>query len=61
MVLFIFCYAQDRIRSLHRGLLKNVCSVFPVEKTSEFLVLGLSSKNTKTRVECIEVRGAGRP
>ena len=48
--------AQDRIRALHRDLMKQACAVCPMPRICEFMVMGLASKNTKTRVECVEVR-----
>ena len=47
---------QDRIRALHRELMKQACGVVPMARMCEFLVTGLASRNSKTRVECIEVR-----
>ena len=46
---------QDRIRALHRDLMKQACGVVPMARMCEFLVTGLASRNSKTRVECIEV------
>ena len=48
--------AQDRIRLLHQDLMKQACSVCPMPRLCEYLVLGLGSKNTKTRIEVVEVR-----
>ena len=47
---------QDRIRALHRELMKQACGVVPMARMCEFMVMGLASRNSKTRVECIEVR-----
>ncbi len=47
---------QDRIRALHRELMKQACGVVPMARMCEFMVTGLASRNSKTRVECIEVR-----
>jgi len=48
---------QERIRALHRELMKQTCGVFESQRVCEFLVLGLGSKNNKTRIEAIEVGG----
>ena len=50
------CAAQERIRALHRELLLQSCGVFESQRVCEFLVLGLASKNNRTRIEAIEVR-----
>lgn len=47
---------QERIRAQHRELLKACCGVFESQRVCEFLVLGLQSKNNRTRTEAIEVR-----
>ena len=46
------------MRAAHRELLKQACSVFESQRVCEFLVLGLGSKNNRTRVEAIEVTQA---
>lgn len=46
---------QERIRALHRELLLQSCGVFESQRVCEFLVLGLASKNNRTRIEAIEV------
>lgn len=46
---------QERIRAQHRELLKAACGVFESQRVCEFLVLGLQSKNNRTRTEAIEV------
>lgn len=50
------CVAQERIRALHRELLLQSCGVFESQRVCEFLVLGLASKNNRTRIEAIEVK-----
>ena len=52
----ICCCLQERIRAQHRELLKACCGVFESQRVCEFLVLGLQSKNNRTRTEAIEVR-----
>lgn len=47
---------QERIRTLHRELLLQSCGVFESQRVCEFLVLGLASKNNRTRIEAIEVK-----
>ncbi len=49
-------WSQERIRAQHRELLKAACGVFESQRVCEFLVLGLQSKNNRTRTEAIEVR-----
>jgi hypothetical protein len=49
------CRSQERIRAQHRELLKACCGVFESQRVCEFLVLGLQSKNNRTRTEAIEV------
>lgn len=46
---------QERIRTLHSELLLQSCGVFESQRVCEFLVLGLASKNNRTRIEAIEV------
>lgn len=46
---------QERIRAMHRELLLQSCGVFESQRVCEFLVLGLASKNNRTRIEVIEV------
>jgi len=48
-------HLQDRIRAQHRELLRLAQRVYPVPRLIEFLSQGLSSKNSRTRVECTEV------
>ena len=50
------CCLQERIRAQHRELLKACCGVFESQRVCEFLVLGLQSKNNRTRTEAIEVQ-----
>ncbi len=49
--------AQDRIRALHRQLLRTVRLVYPAPRLVEHLTAGLASKNNRTRVECAELLG----
>ncbi|KAG1675584.1 hypothetical protein FOA52_014172 [Chlamydomonas sp. UWO 241] len=49
---------QDKIRSLHRELLRSVCSVYPPKGVAAFLRDGMESKNNKTRCLCAEEVGA---
>jgi len=50
-------HGQERIRAMHRELLLQSCGVFESQRVCEFLVLGLASKNNRTRIEVIEVLG----
>lgn len=46
--------SQDRIRTLYRELLRSACSVYPSAKLLEFVTFGLTSKSSRTRLECCE-------
>lgn len=48
---------QDRIRQLHRDLLKQVRELYNTPRLIDMLVGGLSSKNNRTRVEAAEAMG----
>ena len=48
---------QDRIRQLHRELLKQVKSLYNTPRLIDMLVHGLASKNNRTRVEAAEAIG----
>lgn len=48
---------QDRIRQLHRELLKQVRSLYNTPRLVDLLVQGLASKNNRTRVEAAEAIG----
>ena len=45
---------QDRIRQLHRELLKQVRKLYNTPRLVDMLVHGLASKNNRTRVEAAE-------
>lgn len=45
---------QDRIRQLHRELLKQVKGLYNTPRLVDMLVHGLASKNNRTRVEAAE-------
>lgn len=45
---------QDRVRALHREVLRSVCAIYPSAKVMEQLTQGLGSKNARTRIECCE-------
>ena len=48
---------QDRIRQLHRELLKQVRRLYNTPRLVDLLVHGLASKNNRTRVEAAEAMG----
>ncbi|KAL0039701.1 hypothetical protein WJX77_005628 [Trebouxia sp. C0004] len=48
---------QDRIRQLHRELLKQVRGLYNTPRLVDLLVQGLASKNNRTRVEAAEAIG----
>ena len=48
---------QDRIRQLHRELLKQVRGLYNTPRLVDILVQGLASKNNRTRVEAAEAIG----
>ena len=48
---------QDRIRQLHRELLKQVRGLYNAPRLVDLLVQGLASKNNRTRVEAAEAMG----
>lgn len=48
---------QDRIRQLHRELLKQVRKLYNTPRLVDMLVHGLASKNNRTRVEAAEAIG----
>ena len=48
---------QDRIRQLHRDLLKQIRELYNTPRLIDMLVGGLSSKNNRTRVEAAEAMG----
>lgn len=48
---------QDRIRQLHRELLKQVIKLYNTPRLVDLLVHGLASKNNRTRVEAAEAIG----
>lgn len=49
--------SQDRIRQLHRELLKQVRKLYNAPRLVDMLVHGLASKNNRTRVEAAEAIG----
>ena len=48
---------QDRIRQLHRDLLRQLRALYNTPRLVDMLVLGLASKNNRTRVEAAEAIG----
>ena len=48
---------QDRIRHLHRELLQQARALHPTLRIVDMLVVGLASKNNRTRVEAAEALG----
>ena len=49
---------QDRIKRYHRDIICLATTVYPSSKVFTFVSQGLTSKNTRTRVECIEEIGS---
>lgn len=45
---------QDRIRQAHKELLRSARTICPTTRILEFVCAGLSSKNSRTRVDCAE-------
>ncbi|KAJ2997979.1 Microtubule-associated protein, microtubule dynamics during spindle orientation [Globomyces sp. JEL0801] len=45
---------KESMRTKLRGILKKLGYVYPVSKLFNFLIRGLDSKNSKTRMECLE-------
>jgi cytoskeleton-associated protein 5 len=45
---------QDRVRALHRDLLRLACALHPPSKVIDYVVMGLGSKNNRTKIECCE-------
>ena len=48
---------QDRIKKMHRELLRLCAKIFPPSKVFSAVVEGLQSKNNRTKVECVEELG----
>ncbi|PRW20522.1 microtubule associated isoform A [Chlorella sorokiniana] len=48
---------QDRVRALHRDVLRLACSLYAPHKVVDFLVQGLGSKSNRTKIECCEEIG----
>jgi len=48
---------QDRIKKLHRELLRHCAKIHPPVKVFSAVVEGLQSKNNRTKVECVEELG----
>lgn len=49
---------QDRIKKFHREILCLATTIYPSSKVFSFVSQGLTSKNTRTRVECAEEIGS---
>ena len=49
---------QDRIKRFHRDIICLATTVYPTSKVFAFVSQGLTSKNTRTRVECIDEMGS---
>lgn len=45
---------QDRIRQAHKELLRSARTICPTTRILEFICAGLSSKNSRTRVDCAD-------
>jgi len=43
---------QDRVRALHRDVLRLACSLHPPARVVDFLVQGLTCKSNRTKIEC---------
>lgn len=48
---------KETIRTRVKSIFKKICRVFPASKVSGFLLNGLSSKNSRTRSECLDEIG----
>ncbi|KAI8849851.1 armadillo-type protein [Chytridium lagenaria] len=45
---------KETMRVKIRGILKQICRVYPASKLFNYLLEGLKSKNSRTRTECLE-------
>ena len=45
---------QDRLRALHRDVLRLACGVYPAARVADHLAQGLGSKSNRTKIECCE-------
>lgn len=45
---------QDRVRGLHRDVLRASCAVYPPVRLVDHLIAGLASKNNRTKIESCE-------
>jgi len=48
---------KDNVRKSVRGICKQVVSIYPASKMFTFLMDGLTSKNSKSRMECLDELG----
>ena len=48
---------QDRVRALHRDVLRICCSLHPSSRVADHLTHGLASKSNRTKIECCEEIG----
>ena len=46
---------QDRVRALHRDVVRAACAVYPTVRVVDYLTVGVGSKNSRTKVECCEM------
>ena len=42
------------MRAKMRGIMKQICRVYPASKWFSYVIKGLESKNARTRIECLE-------
>ncbi|KAG0466434.1 hypothetical protein HPP92_018014 [Vanilla planifolia] len=61
--MFIPCLVEksghniEKVREKMRELLKQMVSVYPTSKLLAYILQGLSSKNSRTKIECVELIG----
>lgn len=45
-------HLQDRVRALHRDVLRLASALHPPQRVIDYLVQGLASKSNRTKIEC---------
>ncbi|KAJ3077818.1 Microtubule-associated protein, microtubule dynamics during spindle orientation, partial [Quaeritorhiza haematococci] len=45
---------KESMRLKIRGILKQLCRIYPASRLFNYLIKGLESKNSRTRIECLE-------
>ena len=59
-LLFLPCVVEkaghnmDRVRALHRDVLRLACALYPPHKVVDHVAAGLASKSNRTKIECCE-------